>query len=199
MEFSRVEMADLQELSESFSNLEIVDLVNVRANETQEQASATAEPEASTSSNNPAGSDNPAGNKGPAYIYPPVPKMRHRTYDAYFGPKTSPKEKMFLEPIQPYGVALNLDVPDFRNLEELIDKWMASMKIAGTILEYDKKDFIGLIELSLTGSIKIGWEGAPPEIKEKVLSGNSRTDIVDRFGTIIRKKFSGEKRPTRKK
>ncbi|KAL8456816.1 hypothetical protein ACS0TY_034890 [Phlomoides rotata] len=137
-------------------------------------------------------SDNPAGNKGPAYIYPPVPKMRHRSYDAYFGPKKSPKEKTFLEPIQPYGVALNLDVPDFRNLEELIDKWMASMKIAGNILEYDKSSFISLIELSLTGSVKIGWEGAPPEVRERVLSGESRTDIVDRFGGLFKVHFLGD-------
>ncbi|KAL8550828.1 hypothetical protein ACS0TY_000053 [Phlomoides rotata] len=83
MEFSRVEMVDLEELSESFSNLEILDLVNVRANETQEPASATTEPEASTGSNHPAGSDDPTGNTGTTYIYPPVPKMRHQLQKNY--------------------------------------------------------------------------------------------------------------------
>ncbi|KAL0368505.1 UNVERIFIED_CONTAM: Mitochondrial import receptor subunit TOM9-2 [Sesamum calycinum] len=60
-----------------------------------------------------------------------------------------------LQPLHPYGAVLNLDVIDFRNIEKLIDEWVAAIKIAATTLKLDKENFIKLVELSLEGSMKI--------------------------------------------
>ncbi|KAL8508074.1 hypothetical protein ACS0TY_018577 [Phlomoides rotata] len=87
---------------------------------------------------------------------------------------------------------LNLDIPDFRNMEKLIDGWMSTMKVAGNTFDYDKESFISLTELSLTGSVKIGWEGAPTEVKEEVIKGESRTNIIDRIGGLFKVNFLGD-------
>ncbi|KAL0346703.1 UNVERIFIED_CONTAM: putative enzymatic polyprotein [Sesamum calycinum] len=68
-----------------------------------------------------------------------------------------------LQPLHPYGAVLNLDVIDFRNMEKLIDEWVAAIKIAATTLELDKENFIKLVELSLEGSVKIGWDNTPAD------------------------------------
>ncbi|KAL0291627.1 UNVERIFIED_CONTAM: hypothetical protein Sangu_3262300 [Sesamum angustifolium] len=57
-----------------------------------------------------------------------------------------------LQPLHPYGAVLNLDVIDFRNIEKLIDEWVAAIKIAAaTTLELDKENFIKLVEFKLGG------------------------------------------------
>ncbi|KAL8554540.1 hypothetical protein ACS0TY_002652 [Phlomoides rotata] len=131
IKFSRVELSDLQEFSESFSNLEIINLVNVRANnvgetETQNLASTIIEPEASTSSNAPARNPGGTGNPDATFIYAPESRTRGRARDSFYGPKKSPwgggGGGTLLEPIQPYGTLLNLDVLDFRNIEKFIDE-----------------------------------------------------------------------------
>ncbi|KAL0307259.1 UNVERIFIED_CONTAM: hypothetical protein Sradi_6143200 [Sesamum radiatum] len=43
-------------------------------------------------------------------------------------------------------------------MEKLIDEWVAAKKIAATPLELDKENFIKLVELSLEGSVTIGWD-----------------------------------------
>ncbi|KAL8499147.1 hypothetical protein ACS0TY_022212 [Phlomoides rotata] len=74
---------------------------------------------------------------------------------------------------------LNLDVPDFKNLEKLIDNWVAFIKNAKNTLDYDKEIFIGFIKLSLTGSVKIGWEGVSVEVKDELTRGESKADMID--------------------
>ncbi|KAL8511490.1 hypothetical protein ACS0TY_018043 [Phlomoides rotata] len=116
MEFSRVDLSDLQDLDESFSNLEIVDLVNVRAKnigevETQNPASTITD---ASSSNIP------MGNPGVNYMAA-TPQRGNRAHDPFYRLTNSPWGKTVLEPIKPYSVMLNLDTPDFRNLEKLID------------------------------------------------------------------------------
>ncbi|KAK4407362.1 putative enzymatic polyprotein [Sesamum angolense] len=73
-------------------------------------------------------------------------------------PENTPWARTMLQPLHPYGAVLNLDVIDFRNMEKLIDEWVAAIKIAATTLELDKENFIKLVELSLEGSVKIGWD-----------------------------------------
>ncbi|KAL0381378.1 UNVERIFIED_CONTAM: hypothetical protein Sangu_0202100 [Sesamum angustifolium] len=73
-------------------------------------------------------------------------------------PENTPWARTMLQPLHPYGAVLNLDVIDFRNLEKLIDEWVAAIKIAATTLELDKENFIKLVELSLEGFMKIGWD-----------------------------------------
>ncbi|KAL8541819.1 hypothetical protein ACS0TY_002899 [Phlomoides rotata] len=178
MEFSRVDLSDLQDLTESFSNFEIINLVNVQVNnveqtETQNPASTITGPAGSTSSNTP---ENPE-----VTCIVPKPKKRNRARDPFYRPTYSPWGRMFLKQIQPYDVMLNLDIPNFRNIKKLIGEWMTIMKITRNTLEYDKESFISLIELSLTGSVKIIWEEAPAEVKEEVIRGESRADIIDRI------------------
>lgn len=64
-----------------------------------------------------------------------------------------------LEPLHPYYIFLNLDIIDYSKVETLIDEWITYMKIAATTLELDKENFVRLLELSMEGSIKVGWTG----------------------------------------
>ncbi|KAL8487915.1 hypothetical protein ACS0TY_024273 [Phlomoides rotata] len=74
---------------------------------------------------------------------------------------------------------LNLDIPNFKNIEKLIDEWMTAMKITGNTLKYDKKSFISIMGLSLTRSVKIGWEATTTEVKEEVIREKSKVDIIN--------------------
>ncbi|KAL0295972.1 UNVERIFIED_CONTAM: hypothetical protein Sradi_6649300 [Sesamum radiatum] len=60
--------------------------------------------------------------------------------------KNKPWARTMLQPLHPYGAVLNRDVIDFRNIEELIDEWVAAIKIAATTLELDKENFIKLVD-----------------------------------------------------
>ncbi|KAL2251299.1 UNVERIFIED_CONTAM: hypothetical protein Sindi_2252200 [Sesamum indicum] len=87
---------------------------------------------------------------------------------------------------------LNLDIIDFQNIEKLIDEWVATIKIAATTLELDKKNFIKLVELSLEGSVKIGWDNTPEDTKASILAGDSKGAIADRLGRLIKIHFIGD-------
>ncbi|KAL0386302.1 UNVERIFIED_CONTAM: hypothetical protein Sradi_3024500 [Sesamum radiatum] len=127
MELTRADLSDLQDLAESFSQLGIVELVNVQTNE----------------------------------ITPALPP--------------------------PEG-----NIIDFRNTERLIDEWVAALKIAATTLELDRENFIRLVELSLEGSRKIGWDNTPEDTKANILAGDSKSAIAERLGRLIKIHFIGD-------
>ncbi|KAK4380924.1 movement protein [Sesamum angolense] len=104
-------------------------------------------------------------------------------------PENTPWARTMLQPLHPYGAVLNLDVIDFRNMEKLIDEWVAAIKIAATTLELDKENFIKLVELSLEGSVKIGWDNTPADTKASILAGDSKSAIADRLGRLIKIHF----------
>ncbi|KAL2252704.1 UNVERIFIED_CONTAM: hypothetical protein Sindi_0065100 [Sesamum indicum] len=87
-----------------------------------------------------------------------------------------------LQPLHSYGAILNLDIIDFRNIKKLIDELVAAIKIAATTLELDKENFIKLVELSLEGSVKIGWDNISEDTKASILAGDSKGAIADRLG-----------------
>ncbi|KAL0419246.1 UNVERIFIED_CONTAM: hypothetical protein Sradi_1338100 [Sesamum radiatum] len=107
-------------------------------------------------------------------------------------PENTPWVRTMLQPLHPYGAVLNLDVIDFRNIEKLIDEWVAAIKIAATTLELDKKNFIKLVELSLEGSVKIGWDNTPADTKASILAGDSKSAIADLLGRLIKIHFIGD-------
>ncbi|KAL0307356.1 UNVERIFIED_CONTAM: movement protein [Sesamum angustifolium] len=107
-------------------------------------------------------------------------------------PENTPWAKTMLQPLHPYSAVLNLDVIDFRNMEKLIDEWVAAIKIAATTLELDKENFIKLVELSLEGSVKIGWDNTPADTKASILAGDSKSAIADRLGRLIKIHFIGD-------
>ncbi|KAL2240880.1 UNVERIFIED_CONTAM: hypothetical protein Sindi_0729200 [Sesamum indicum] len=158
MEVTRANLSDLQELTESFSQLGIVDLVNIQTNEI---TPALPPPEGSTCSNDP-------------------PQDQPMRESADFHSNATPI------------AILNLDIIDFRNTEKLIDEWVAAIKIATTTLELDKENFIKLVELSLEGSVKIGWDNTPEDTKASILAGDSKGAIPDRLGTLIKIHFIGD-------
>ncbi|KAL0325278.1 UNVERIFIED_CONTAM: hypothetical protein Sradi_5097100 [Sesamum radiatum] len=49
------------------------------------------------------------------------------------------------QPLHPSRAGTKPDVNDFRNMEKLIDEWVAAIKIAATTLELDKENFIKLV------------------------------------------------------
>ncbi|KAL2237555.1 UNVERIFIED_CONTAM: hypothetical protein Sindi_0947200 [Sesamum indicum] len=89
------------------------------------------------------------------------------------------------------------EIPKPKSREDLIiasirDEWVAAIKIAATTLELDKENFIKLVELSLEGSVKIGWDNTPEDTKASILAGDSKGAIVDRLGRLIKIHFIGD-------
>ncbi|KAL2231075.1 UNVERIFIED_CONTAM: movement protein, partial [Sesamum indicum] len=107
-------------------------------------------------------------------------------------PENTPCARTMLQPLHPYGAILNLDIIDFRNTEKLIDEWVVAIKIAATTLELNKENFIKLVELSLEGSVKIGWDNTPEDTKASILAGDSKGTIADRLGRLIKIHFIGD-------
>ncbi|KAL0463447.1 UNVERIFIED_CONTAM: hypothetical protein Slati_0232300 [Sesamum latifolium] len=104
-------------------------------------------------------------------------------------PEHTPWARTMLQPLHPYGTILNLDIIDFRNTEKLIDEWVAALKIAATTLELDRENFIRLVELSLEGSVKIGWDNTPEDTKANILAGDLKSAITERLGRLIKIHF----------
>ncbi|KAL2229599.1 UNVERIFIED_CONTAM: hypothetical protein Sindi_1939600 [Sesamum indicum] len=100
--------------------------------------------------------------------------------------------RTILQPLHPCGAILKLDVIDFRNIEKLIDEWVATIKLAATNLELNKGNFINLVELSLEGSVKIRWDNIPEDTKAVSLSGTLKSAIVNRLGRFIKIYFIGD-------
>ncbi|KAL0367014.1 UNVERIFIED_CONTAM: hypothetical protein Sradi_3591500 [Sesamum radiatum] len=192
MEVTRADLSDLQELAESFSQLGIVELVNVQTNEI---TPALPPPEGSTGSNDPP-QDHPMRestdfhtNATPTFVGTRLRENPGRNPRRV--PEHTPWARTMLQPLHPYGTILNLDIIDFRNIEKLIDEWVAALKIAATTLELDRENFIRLVELSLEGSVKIGWDNTPEDTKA-ILAGDSKSAIAERLGRLIKIHFIGD-------
>ena len=186
MNISRADLSDLQELAESFSQLGIMDLVNVKANETLHTNPGIEEVESSNTTQVVQNDDYQTR----AYVTRDInTNIKRSTKTA---PNDSPWAKTMSQPINPYGNNLNLDVIDFRNIEDLITEWVSSMKIAVSTLDLDKNNFIKLIELSLIGSAKYAWNQVTDDVKAGIYEGDSKSTIADRAGNIFRILFIGE-------
>ncbi|KAK4383553.1 Zinc finger BED domain-containing protein RICESLEEPER 3 [Sesamum angolense] len=72
------------------------------------------------------------------------------------------------------------------------DRWVAAIKIAATTLELDEENFIKLVELSLEGFVKIGWDNTPADTKASIFAGDSKSAIADRLGRPIKIHFIGD-------
>ncbi|KAL2251372.1 UNVERIFIED_CONTAM: hypothetical protein Sindi_2259500 [Sesamum indicum] len=107
-------------------------------------------------------------------------------------PENIPWAKTMLQPLHPYGAILNLDIIDFRNTEKLIDEWVANHQDSSNYPRARKENFIKLVELSLEGSVKIGWDNTPEDTKASILVGDSKGAIADRLGRLIKKHFIGD-------
>ncbi|KAL2248436.1 UNVERIFIED_CONTAM: hypothetical protein Sindi_2695900 [Sesamum indicum] len=180
MEVTRADLSDLQELAESFSQFGIVDLVNIQTNEI---APALPPPEGSTCSND-SPQDQPMRESADFHTNATATFVGTRLKE---NPRRNPKRmpentpwaRTMLQPLHPYGTILNLDIID-------------SIKIATTALELDKENFIRLVELSLEGSVKIGWDSTPEDTKASILAGDSKGAIADRLGRLIKIHFIGD-------
>ncbi|KAL0318230.1 UNVERIFIED_CONTAM: hypothetical protein Scaly_2852600 [Sesamum calycinum] len=193
MGVTRADLSDLQESAESFSQLRIVELVNVQTNEV---IPTLPQPEGSTGSNEPP--QDHLMREGADFHTNAIPtfggtRLRENPgRNPRRAPENTPWVRIMLQPLHPYGAVLNLDVIDFRNIEKLIDEWVATIKIAATTLELDKENFIKLVELSLEGSVKIGWDNTPADTKASILTGDSKSAIADRLGRLIKIHFIGD-------
>ncbi|KAL0463176.1 UNVERIFIED_CONTAM: putative enzymatic polyprotein [Sesamum latifolium] len=140
MEIIRADLSDLQELAESFSQLGIVELVNVQTNEI---TPALPPPVGSTGSNDPP-QDHPMRestdfhtNATPTFLGTRLRENPERNPRRV--PEHTPWARTMLQSLHPNGTILNLDIIDFKNTEKLIDEWVATLKIAATTLELDRK------------------------------------------------------------
>ncbi|KAL0445082.1 UNVERIFIED_CONTAM: hypothetical protein Slati_2230900 [Sesamum latifolium] len=193
MEVTRADLSELQELAEFFSQLGIVELVNVQTNEI---TPALPSPEESTGSNDPP-QDQPM-REGTDFHTNATPTFVATRFKENLGrnprrvSEHTPWVRNMLQPLHPYGTILNLEIIDFRNTEKLIDEWVVALKIAATTLELDGENFIRLVELSLEGSVKIGWDNTPEDTKANILAGDSKSAIAERLGRLIKIHFIGD-------
>ncbi|KAL0462863.1 UNVERIFIED_CONTAM: hypothetical protein Slati_0173900 [Sesamum latifolium] len=86
-------------------------------------------------------------------------------------PENTPWARTMLHRLHPNGTTLNLDTIDFPNIKKLIHECVATIKIASTTLELDKESFIRLLELSLEGLVKVGWDNIQEDPKASILAG----------------------------
>ncbi|KAL0428113.1 UNVERIFIED_CONTAM: hypothetical protein Slati_2986100 [Sesamum latifolium] len=134
MEVTRADLSNLQELAESFSQLEIVKLVNAQTNEI---TPALPPPDGSTGFNDPSQdhpmreSTNFLTNATPTFLGTRFKEIQGEIQEEC---QNKPWTRTMLQPLNPYGTILNLDIIDFRNTEKLIDEWVAALKIATTTL-----------------------------------------------------------------
>ncbi|KAL2237997.1 UNVERIFIED_CONTAM: hypothetical protein Sindi_0991400 [Sesamum indicum] len=180
MEVTRADLSDVQELAETFSQLGIVDLVNIQTNKI---TLALPPPKGSTSSNDPPQdqvmreSADFYTNVIPTFVGTKLKENLERNPKRV--PENTPWGRTMLQTLHSYGAILNLDIIDFQNTEKLIDKWVAAIKIAATTLELDKENFIKLVELSLEGSVKIRCDNTPEDTKASILAGDLKGAIAD--------------------
>ncbi|KAL0448098.1 UNVERIFIED_CONTAM: hypothetical protein Slati_1937700 [Sesamum latifolium] len=193
MEVTREDLSDLQELVESFFQFGIVNLVNIQTNEI---TPALPPPEGSTCSNDPPQdhlmreSTNSYTNATPTFVGTRFKENSGRNPKRV--PEHTPWAGTMLQPLHPYGTILNLDIIDFRNTEKLIDEWVVALKIAATTLELDRENFIRLVELSLEGSVNIGWDNTPEDTKTNIFAGDSKSAIADQLGRLIKIHLIGD-------
>ncbi|KAL0323435.1 UNVERIFIED_CONTAM: hypothetical protein Sangu_1962800 [Sesamum angustifolium] len=67
-----------------------------------------------------------------------------------------------------------------------------SHKNSSNHLRARQRNFIKLVELSLEGSVKIGWDNTPADTKSSILAGDSKSAIADRLGRLIKIHFIGD-------
>ncbi|KAL0302252.1 UNVERIFIED_CONTAM: hypothetical protein Sangu_3110600 [Sesamum angustifolium] len=193
MDVTRADLFDLHELAESFSQFGIVESVNVQTNKI---TLGLPPPDGSINSYDPP-QDHPIRestdfqtNATPTFVGTRLkenPRQNSRK-----APKNTPWDWAMLQALHPYGAVLNLDVIDFQNIEKLIDEWIAAIKIAVTTLELDKENFIKLVELSLEGFVKIGWDNTPEDTKANILAGDLKSATTDRLERLIKIHFIGD-------
>lgn len=151
----RIGLEELQELAESYANLNVVDLKMAKTEDEEI-------PPQGNPPYRPRGFNIREGDGFHTYEHHHAEtsrraSQRRRKID------TTPYGKALLEPIHPYGLTLNLDDADFKDREKLIDDWGVSMKISATTLEWEKSTFLRMIQLSFAGIVKELFENTSEE------------------------------------
>ncbi|KAL0420982.1 UNVERIFIED_CONTAM: movement protein [Sesamum latifolium] len=90
------------------------------------------------------------------------------------------------------GKAMEIPRPNTRDerIREVINS--ISLDNSRKHLELDRENFIRLVELSLEGSVKIGWDNTPEDTKANILAGDSKSTIAERLGRLIKIHFIGD-------
>ena len=184
----RVSLEDLQGLAESFANLNVVDLKMNPEVKPEEEAEASEQRRRHTE-----------GFRAGARF----DEEHRRAADdaAMLGRRTrmkrpklqdTPVGKATLEPLHPYGVMLDIDEVDFKDIEGLIDEWNSAMRIAAATLELEKDSFVKILETSLAGVVKMAWEQRmTSETKEACFTPNTFIEMADRMSMTIKNHFLG--------
>ncbi|KAL0305204.1 UNVERIFIED_CONTAM: hypothetical protein Sangu_3045300 [Sesamum angustifolium] len=178
MEVTKADLSDLQELAESFTQLGIVELVNVQTNEV---TPALPPPEGSTCSNE-SPQDHPMRESADFHTNA-TQRLWEPDFEKIQGEILEEHLKIHLGQEQCSSPCIHM---------KLIDEWVTAIKIAATTLELDKENFIKLVELSLEGSMKIGWDNTLADTKASILAGDSKSVIADRLGRLIKIHFIGD-------
>lgn len=105
--------------------------------------------------------------------------------------KYTPLETIKNEPINPFGVYLDLDCTN--NIEEVIDKWETTLRITITVNKMDYETAKHFIERSLVNSVLRFWQNINEGNKAIIFdTDNSILNLITRATEAIRLEFVGE-------
>ncbi|KAL5822898.1 hypothetical protein ACOSQ4_020798 [Xanthoceras sorbifolium] len=96
------------------------------------------------------------------------------------------------ENINPFGIFLNLDCVS--NVEEAIDKWETSLRIAVEINKMDLEVTKRFIEKTLINSASRFWQHMPDETKNVILASITPSDLITSTVEAFQLEFHGEGR-----
>lgn len=102
-----------------------------------------------------------------------------------------PYESMKNEPINPFGIYLDLDC--ISNTEEAIDKWETAFRIAVSVNKMDIETVVSFLERTLLNSSLRYWQNLNPDIKKVIFeTDNILANIITRAVEAFRIEFCGE-------
>ncbi|KAL5736745.1 hypothetical protein ACOSQ2_031533 [Xanthoceras sorbifolium] len=104
----------------------------------------------------------------------------------------TPLEKMRNEHINPFGLFLNLDC--VTDVEEAIDKWETSLRIAVEINKMDLEVTKKFLEKTLINSAARYWQHLPTETKDIIFASTTSADFITTAVEAFQLEFHGEGR-----
>ncbi|GJY98856.1 hypothetical protein Tco_0516286 [Tanacetum coccineum] len=105
--------------------------------------------------------------------------------------KFTPYVSMKNEPINPFGIYLDLDCVN--NNEEAIDKWETALRTAIAINKMDIDTLKGFLERTLLNSALKFWQNISQSTKQTIIgTDNNLANIITRAVEALRLEFCGE-------
>ncbi|KAL5834570.1 hypothetical protein ACOSQ4_014067 [Xanthoceras sorbifolium] len=155
---------------------------------------------------NPNITDIPSTSRGPFAREPPLKRRFTTPTDSFYtrnptgyaglsslpNDNYTPLKKMRNENINPFGIFLDLDCVS--NVEEAIDKWETSLRIAVEINKMDFEITKRFLEKTLVNSASRFWQNMTEATKNVIFLADSPSQLITRAAEAFQLEFHGEGR-----